>query len=497
MEAKRMRLLGLCVLVLMLSAGCTKVNKVTPIQQLEKGKVGLIYALPKTELVVEVPITVTIKNGALQKASYSIANDKLHAIEYDCVKFFKKTAYPITTELRVGEMKLSLQAAPDGDNVFSIDPNSSLLKDSKKNLNFNEQHMLVSGSFSSKNNTLQFVVKSITALAKIIPAAFGLPVGAEAVSPLAALTTLEAAPVRQPKEEMAAEKEKLRNVACQALFNKMMQQIDDAQKRYNEATLKREDFVFGRNVGGVDRNLDVYKARVAEGDKVIKELKSSTNLNETVVLTFKKIFTAEELGDISPNAVKSIVLFELRDDKLYTKYQDAFADKEASKFLDKVEERDVKNPRRVVLMLQQLPNDPALAVKEALTDPPKGVQGLYYRMPALVHAWFDNAGVKTQPQTISVAQWGPILALPSRMGSSDAAVTFEFFADTGALKSIGTETKSLDMSQVEAVGTAGSALIQAVYSSTDPNNELRREKERLSLEKDIKDLRSAIQPTSQ
>ncbi|QAZ69348.1 hypothetical protein C3Y92_19735 [Solidesulfovibrio carbinolicus] len=143
---------------------------------------------------------------------------------------------------------------------------------------------------------------------------------------------------------------------------------------------------------------------------------------------------------------------------------------------------------------------PSQKVK-GLVPEPKGERGLYYRMPGEVSITLvqtkDGKIDKVVGETfkVPVAQLGPVLALPSKMKTTDAAFSMEFFTDTGGLKSLGVETKAIDMQQVEKLGNSGVALVSAIAASNNKINQLKQQKEELSLEMDIRELREGKRPT--
>jgi|GEM_PF-4933701 len=465
--------LALAVLCTGLSA-CTAANKVTPLKELPDGATGLFYMLPQTALVVEIPITVRIKNGAFEYVDVkNSSGGEVKTERIDCKKYLKESDYEVVKSIEIGEMKVVQEAVPDQNNIYVIDVNSSFLKDSKKDLHYNEQGMLVSGMLFEKDKTLEFSVQVLNTVASFVGAAAGVKAAPQNIN-------LEYAQENKSGKAKAAV---ARDEAyfCNKLIRDATGDLDNKKKTLKNYQSRREALLFGNNAAGMDTSVDVYKLRMAEIDKIIAAAQRKTDFERTVSFVFRKTIIPEHEGIIP--------LFGLSEDKIVTQYLDAFGGGVPKEYLTSGEPQQ----KVVSLVVERPDNDMATAVMRKASTP-QGTQGLYYRLPSRAKVHFINDTAASQPQTIPIAQWGPILALPSRMGSADSAITFEFFTDTGALKSIGTDNKALDMEQVGKFGEAGVSLVKAVYASNDELARLSREKEKLTLQKDIRDLRQELQP---
>ncbi len=477
METRMLRFVVLVLVAMLFAAGCTKVNKVKPINDVKDGKMGLVYVLPKTQLVVEVPITVKIKNGQLQYANVYY-DKKLGKIQkrVNCENVFSGTYYNISYTIEAGDPTVTTVAVPDTKNIYSMDIDSSFLKDAKKNLTFNEQGMLVSGSFSSKDKTLEFAVQLIGTLAKLATvvglAEEGCGQSAEdrAVPPLRIGDITDA--VTEPEK-----------FACYMMRKDRLEELAGQKAAYAAANVKKGELLLGANSGGVDRSVDVYKARMADLSSWMKELKSSLTLDSSVTLTFRKVIDPEVLlhGPVD--------LFEINSGKIYAPVVTDFVEENAARYVKKC---DQLGSGALKLSLAKSENNVTDSVSRA-AGTLSGEKGLYYRMPAQAEVKFIKGDYSTPPQKVAIAQWGALLALPTTMHSTDSAISFEFFADTGAIKTIGTENKAIDMEQVGKLGEAGVSLVKAIYAGNDEITRLTQEKEKLTLQKDIRDLRNALQ----
>ena len=487
-------------------AGCT-VNKVKPLETTKHDERGIVYALPMTVLKIEIPLTLKITNGALEYAgagggartrgwglsvpggSIGLAETADGKSQIDCAGYFSETAYAISRKITVGEMKVDQESLPDPSHIYSMDLSSSFLKDAKKNIVFNEKNMIVSGSYSAKDKTLEFTAS----LLKIAGGFMGIPLAREGtLAPKGgALGEQQLREQAAPAVAAAPSLTAAGRRACEQLKNRLLWQAKQAQHEADILTGRKDALIFGENRGGVDRSFDVWKARLAEADKRINEARKGASLDTSMTLTYKTTITADALSEVSANGTAregGAPLFWMDGGTIYATDTKAFSGEGG-----RIVKQGANGPGTPVrLVVRRLQQDPSAVVQQAVNEP-KGEQGLYYRMPAQAEVALLVGGETVQTQTVSIAQWGPLMALPKRMGSNDAAITFEFFTDTGALKSIGSETKAIDMAQLEKMGDAGVAMVKAVYASNDEIARLTQEKEKLTLQKDIRDLRTSLQ----
>ncbi|WP_300155045.1 DUF4831 family protein [Solidesulfovibrio sp.] len=484
MEPRMVRSLLLLIVVSMLAVGCTKVNKVTAIDEVKDGKMGLVYVLPKTQVVVEIPITVSVKNGALEFASLDSVSPGVKEKEVvDCKLYYQSKNHPVTTSIKVGEYALTGEPVPDLDRVYNIDLDSSFLKDAKKNLQFNDKGMIVSGGFSAKDKTLEFTVQVVkTAVSIATPFLAPIPRPAPQAPSEADAKKAQADNAAAERQAIAA-----RKAACRKMRTDALAAYNKKEGERNRFKRLKENVLFGVNAGGVDRSFDAYKKRIDDIDAYVAAETGDGELNKTVKLTYRRVLTDAELKQ------GEIKLFAIEDDTIVVDSLEYFSEGGKSPYVSRRLVGVGKGPV-VSLHIKPTPNDLATAVSGAASyAEPKGEKGLYYRLPGLAEAYFTNGEAKSKPQLLPIAQWGALLALPTTMHSTDSAISFEFFADTGAIKTIGTENKAIDMEQVGKLGDAGVSLVQAIYASNDEITKLKQEKEKLTLQKDIRDLKTSLQ----
>lgn len=433
-----------------LFACSTTTNKVTPLAEMpDKSNPGAIYILPKTAVALKIPVNITtsmVKTGVnCQKEIESLFNEKI-------------ARATITLE----NIQLIKEPVPDIGHIYNIDLSTTFLKDTKKKLVFNESGMLVSADYSTKDKTLEFTVQVLESIAKI---GNTLLTGGAANRFMAIPT--------QPQPQPCSGQTKT--------------QID----QYKNLVLKKDNWIFGNNSAGVDHSLDVFKARLAAIESRIEDTKNDILAKEVTNITL-----------ICP--IDDSILLHDGQHKLLPLFTDDIAQQRLAQLratvLEKVGAAGIAKLESLEVIVKVNHEHPSQKVKGLVAEQ-KGERGLYYRMPGEVSLTLvqtkDGKIDKVLGDTfkVAVAQLGPVLSLPSKMKTTDAAFSMEFFTDTGGLKSLGVETKAIDMQQVEKLGNSGVALVSAIAASNNKINQLKQQKEELSLEMDIRELREGKRPT--
>lgn len=204
-----------------------------------------------------------------------------------------------------------------------------------------------------------------------------------------------------------------------------------------------------------------------------------------VTLTFKKKFSGNDVQE------GETILFwiDKESQKIITPFEGAFSGDMVEKWVA-VNAAGAGKP--VALHIDRLPSDPSAVIGKVVT-PPKGEQGLYYRMPAQATMYLTAGGGKSEVKPVQIAQWGPILALPRNLGSIAGSLTFELFVDTGGLKSVGAVSTPVEASQLEKAMKPGETLVDFFIGSNDEIARLTAKKTKLTLQKEIRDLNTSLQ----
>lgn len=427
---------------------CSTTNKVYPLAKMpDKSDPGAIYILPKTAVALKIPVKIStskIKTGiTCQNQIERLFNEKIGQ-----------------TTITVDNIQLIKEPVPDIEHIYNIDLSTTFLKDTKKKLVFNESGMLVSADYSTKDKTLEFTVQVIESIAKI------------------ANTLITGGSINRFMAVAAQP---------QPCSGQTKTQID----QYESLISKKDNWLFGNNNAGIDPSLDVFKARLTAIEARIEEVKNDILEKEVTNLTLTC-------------PIDDSILLHDGQHKLLPLFTDAIAQQRLEQLratvLEKAGAAGIAKLESLEVIVKVNDKHPSQMIKGLVAEP-KGERGLYYRMPGEVSITLvqtkDGKIDKVLGDTfkVPVAQLGPVLSLPSKMKTTDAAFSMEFFTDTGGLKSLGVETKAIDMQQVEKLGNSGVALVSAIAASNNKINQLKQQKEELSLEMDIRELREGKRPT--
>lgn len=474
MNGLRQRFLLLALGLGVFFGGCTAASKVTPLTDTKKSKLGALYILPKTRLEIEIPIAIKIINGQIESAALAVGNGRSISVSPEtCKQYLENKGYAVTKTIKFGDMTVTAVPVPDKDNIYNIDFKTTFWREAKSNFVFNEQHMITSGSSSANNKALELavdIVKTAASVAAVV-AKEGQP-GSVALA-------------RSPGPAVAsAMKKQDMRAACHRLENAMLRSRRQAASNAARLTERKNRWLFGENAGSVDRSYDIYKARLEDINKAIAAQENQAASERTVNLTYTGKIEADALEE-----GKDLMLFWIEGEKIVAPNPQAFSGSEKG-----LAEQGLKSSGTPVsLKIVRSADDPALVVQQHWpTDLPKE-RAIYYRMPARAEVILEKDGQPVGRRSVQIAQWGPVLSLPARLGAADSGITFEFFTDTGGLKALGADNKAIDMEQAGKLGDAGVALVKAIVASDDEIARLTKENTKLTLQKANRDLRTSLQ----
>ena len=438
--------------------GCGKVNKVRPLnealdkngQLTQKGLV--VYNLPMTEVTVEIPVEIVIKDGKLAYAKTPSGEGGL-----DCRSGASGQSVTASATADIKSATVSLKPLADGNNQYVLDLRSPWFMGSDRKIVLTESGVLSSGSASANNKIIEFGVQLVTSIVGI---------GSRVLGARAFAMPSPSNPCTEIRKQVAT----------------AVKTSKSDEKLYEQKRLK---LLFGENRAGMDSSYDIWKARMGEIDRKIAEFKAGASLDKVVKLTFKKQFSGNDV----PQGETVLFWIDKESQKIVTPYAGAFSGEMLEKWV-RVDAAGAGTP--VALHIDRLPSDPS-AVIEKLVTKPKGEQGLYYRMPAQADMYLTAGKEKSDVKSVQIAQWGPVLALPRNLGSIAGTLSFELFADTGGLKSVGAVSTAFDISQLEKLGKSGETLLDAIIASNDEIARLTETKTKLTLQQEIRDLRTSLQ----
>jgi len=160
MNRKQIKFLGL--LLALLVPGCASTTRVTPVANVvQPGRGGVVYALPETVLDIVVPIDKNSETPPVPP--FSEWTEKLFG------ETFKITAKKVS--YGIGVPTITASGQPDHTKVYYAQITGGPFSDSSMTLKFDARGVLTSSTVEAENKTLEFVVSSFEAGAKIAASA--------------------------------------------------------------------------------------------------------------------------------------------------------------------------------------------------------------------------------------------------------------------------------------------------------------------------------------
>jgi hypothetical protein len=491
-----------CVAVLFMSIGCADGFRVYPASKTSADMRYLYYALPRTVLVVTVPVTKTARapgdctverlaaeiagvapppsapppsaqapakpGGTGAKApgegapppppDKSAAREKAERalVEAGITAFDAARA----SDLDFGDAELTSRAEPDPDHVYAVALTSSLLTGNKYGFELSDQGVLGSASLESTSVVVDYTVKTLGAAASVAGSviAFG---GAAAQQTTCRGVLDELKKLRSARRDLVEGKANTQGLSKEAL-EVMLSELKSIER----------DFV-ARFEGRTSTRQGTIVCEVTPAASADKPIELFSFTTRGVSLAASGCFVPNELWDTSPHGDSS----------------------------------DSSDPSKVALALRRV------AVIADRARPIEGEdgddgRGLYYRIPgqAVVDILRTEQDAQKRPVThrlgsarLDVAQFGRVATLPGEddAGAASLNYTVKLNPTTGGIMSYGATAEAPGTSGVDAAGTAGTTVLEAVKAKVDRDAQaeisaLEQEKKRLELLRDIQKLRGEI-----
>lgn len=145
-------------IILVFMVGCASTTRVTSVENVKHaGKGGIVYALPKTVLDIEVPITKEITERA----------------DSECAKYTEKLfgKKPITEsahKFSVGVPTITPVGVPDYGKVYYAQIEAGIMTDSALSFTLDSRGVIGASAVETENKTSDFAVSTVETVAKIV-----------------------------------------------------------------------------------------------------------------------------------------------------------------------------------------------------------------------------------------------------------------------------------------------------------------------------------------
>jgi hypothetical protein len=440
----------LIIVLAVLAQSCASTTRVTPVSNvINSGRGGVVYALPETVLDIVVPIDRVTETAP--KPPFLDWTEKLFG-EKPKIKADKST-------YNIGLPAIAASGQPDPSKVFYAQISGGPLSDSSMTLKLDARGVLTSATVESENKTLEFVVSTFEAGAKI---------GGSFAKFISATEPKSTEEIPVP--------------------------VREAYQRIKDAIATKSNILTGP--GG-----DVA-ARLAEINDSIKKdmaLFFGSKSKDTWSAQFRVVPRGSAAGNIalfSYSQMGGIAKFEV---KPRNRIGEGFQQQQAPA------ERSVR-----VTISNITPLVGADVASHRLFTQEK--RGLHYNIPAAATvAVYDVkipavAGSQNSEDKIKLltciqtfAQFGSVGFLPVSTGSHKLHQEITLDGATGALLAVTNSSNAFDPNNINKIGNAAAGVVDAL----DPKVRAERERDiakakydKLDIEKKTRDLEAAVRADS-
>ena len=393
----RFRVLVLGLMSFVLAA-CSQMPEVTPLQELNTFD-GVFYTLPKTE------VAISIAKVAYKKQCLNMPIECSGEEQWEKANVQKLSTF-------------------DLDHIYHIDLTSSFIHDTLLEINYNEKNFFTKIRAKDNNKSIDAVVATLKGIAEI--AGSFLPLAMSSLATPPSDNTLENA----------------------MLCSKYISNLENVMN-------SKVDMLSGKNAGTTGNDLDVMKFRLEK----LNEIESDyTKLICKKELVTKISFVADAEIDRLAKSNEDEIVYKFKQTGKSLIAEDDPTTKEALKIGD------------YYVVLTKMPSL-ASAIKDTgnLDKSYSGERSFYYRIPGQLKIAFykviSKDGKKEysliHEEKVKVAQLGIIASLPLQMGGKESEVNVTFDEDTGAIKTLAVDNKSIDPALLQAVPESVAGLISA------------------------------------
>jgi hypothetical protein len=494
---------------------------------------GVYYALPKTVLLVEVPV----QRARTIDGEYS-------DLAYLFVPFLEPVGDPAFS---LDQPVLSTFGVPDATEVFLADIKGGRFEDKKLAMAFGEDGAIEKYEAESHNRTAEFVgqvLKTVGALggkfitggvASVSPTAKDVPSECATVGGLISDSTLTA---DQLPSQVVDKCKKLEPPFQKALLKYVIgdKTVADACKdtelgkcrgrartffRAQDAAIRLHDLRTRREAlldpGNLEAPADEpFKTMLAATDAEIAAILAEFTGTKEKKIYWKALFQITPPATLAHGTTVTIPLFSYLPAKGICPAPAAGSVPvvESLPPPDRLAACDGK-PVSVQLTIRRDANQYADVVSTALTgSSPTGERGFHYRIPAKSHVVLQTERVNDKNVTVragvaqyspAIAQFGVVASLPATTGGRKTQYVTELFSATGALKSFKLSSEAMiDKAIVSDIEAGATSLIdanekrrKAEREENDELNLLKRQADILEAQVRIKAAQTALNPPAE
>lgn len=468
---------------------------------------GIIYPLPMTRVTVEVPVTATIvapgafvkeveeyemkraarikeacdvlkAQGKCSTASEEKDFEKKEQNTIEQLKFALKgnlynlgIEYPTKNsktkrKFKLGTPTLSSDSVPDSKQVYIVKVGGGPTKDTLTKMTFSQEGFLSGASSEVKDKTAELLIKAVEVGAGIVGKVVGL---GQSFTSTGLLPTAEH---RNPYSKALDITESIRDLR------------QDKRSNLNPTNV-------------INLSTETFKAILEEIDK--QDASLTAHFWRKQKLTWKA--TRQYLPEFGTPTIELLeTVVDAKGKILYLQNGSSELLKAIPKQFLRAAGGPTGTPRSLAVVQIS---------KSSYTDqiPDLGPDeldnlGFRYRLPELaVYSVRDGNRVLAQSE-VPVAQFGKVVSLPSKPGSSQSKFNLKLYEQLGSPQEIGVETTAVSVNTIEGAGSAAGAIIDieeqrraikaAEKEAESEKAKLEREVELLRLQKDKRDLEEAL-----
>jgi len=486
-----------------LTASCgsivvTKVDTPTAVSN------GMVYALPKTVVRIQVKLDRTAREGAAYSAYAAIFAPDGDVI---CKDPTCTAELPLSYSLQNGAT-FSTYGEPDPAEVYLVKFSGSGTVDQSMSMTWNEAGLLSSAGASVTNRASDVVMSGLKLVA-----------GLSAKGLFGAAVVKDASGFHCPKKngQTANDNDVLEVLDNSGGFAKADLKdrycaIDPAQRAtmtINKEVLEEATKAFVAKIFP----LTVARAQILDGTQqalapgqLIEKIDAEISARlANLYLGAKDVKTWEGTLDVrgiakssTPGSGASIDVLKINKAKGFCVQPGAAIAPESKPFPKGIAELPVGssdcNSGDLVKLSWSFHPAPASQLSNIVKDDPEGDRSFRYRVPSQIKAeLIDPNSVKYGVGVMWIAQLGPVLSLPAKRSSKSLSYDLAFIESTGALKSFKLATTGgVDAGTIDSLTEASGTVLDAQNARAEKRKEAKDEVNVLTREATLLEMRDKI-----
>jgi len=418
----------LCVLFALMG-GCATQHRVYPVSEKSPtSEQGIVYALPKTVLRIEIPViqTTTVKGSLADCAKACLGTD-------DAI-MAKEITY------RIGDPILSYSSRADEDHVYMVAVKGGPFENRDIELELSSKGLLTSAVSSVEDKSIDIAIQTVKTAASVASVFISGGAAASSVAgvskSLSTSSYLNGYLYRPQIVERFAEPQKSPCASCDPRAEEVLQALVDLRE-------SRRKLITGGSDAEISKEAleTMLKAIDVEEGKLVAEFMGTKT---------EKIWSA--YFEIAPKDWK-----ESHKLLAYGTKTGVSVEKKHALNTEPAAFSGSGHTTSVVLSIETDDYQMAATVEKGYKPKP-GVKGYYYRVPGSgtirVHYGDQLKLTETKP----IAQYGTIAALPVSTGSlRKSTYTLSLDPESGALTKLKASSQALDPATIAQAGEAAKA----------------------------------------